>query len=311
MPTSTLHDFQTDIQNVTGILVAEQLIRFGFPPKTLQTEGNGEETLEKVGVKDGETFILERVEGGFAPQAGVGVTREAVSPAAVPAGGMAREPPARANGPVAVGKGHGIPLNDGILLVREMKDDNSCLFRSIGYVLERFPENTSKYRQIIADTIQRDATYSEAILGREPSKYRSWILEPNSWGGAIELAILSDHFQIDSIDVGSLRIDRFGEGKYPRRVFVMYSGIHYDALALTPDKSAPAEFDQTTFEGDEGDRVYEAALEVAKIWKKEKKFTDLANFTLRCGICKKGIVGQHEAQAHAMETGHAQFTEYS
>jgi ubiquitin thioesterase OTU1 len=41
-----------------------------------------------------------------------------------------------------------------------------------------------------------------------------------------------------------------------------------------------------------------------------RKFTDLANFTLKCGICKKGLVGQKDAQAHAIETGHAQFTEY-
>lgn len=43
-------------------------------------------------------------------------------------------------------------------------------------------------------------------------KYIQWIQKPNSWGGAIELAILSSYFQveIDSIDVQTGRIDKFG-----------------------------------------------------------------------------------------------------
>lgn len=35
--------------------------------------------------------------------------------------------------------------------------------------------------------------------------------------------------------------------------------------------------------------------------------TDTANFTLKCEICKKGLIGQKEAQSHAMQTGHAAF----
>jgi ubiquitin thioesterase OTU1 len=36
----------------------------------------------------------------------------------------------------------------------------------------------------------------------------------------------------------------------------------------------------------------------------------MANFTLRCGVCKAGLVGEKDAVKHAKETGHQSFTEY-
>ena len=91
----------------------------------------------------------------------------------------------------------------------------------------------------------------------------------------------------------------------------MYSGIHYDAIALTPSPDAPTSFDQTTFEFHGIDRVLQAVKQLAALWKKKHKYTDTSNFTLKCAICQAGIKGQVEAQNHAKQTGHASFTEYS
>ena len=41
-----------------------------------------------------------------------------------------------------------------------------------------------------------------------------------------------------------------------------------------------------------------------------RQFTDTANFTLRCGVCQLGIVGEKEAVEHAKATGHQRFSEY-
>ena len=41
-----------------------------------------------------------------------------------------------------------------------------------------------------------------------------------------------------------------------------------------------------------------------------KKFTDTANFTLRCGVCNRGLTGEKEAVEHAKSTGHQNFQEY-
>ncbi|KAG5463258.1 MAG: hypothetical protein BJ554DRAFT_644 [Olpidium bornovanus] len=53
------------------------------------------------------------------------------------------------------------------------------------------------------------------------------------------------------------------------------------------------------------------ALELARMLQKKRLFTDLGGFSLRCDVCKAGLKGQKEAQAHAQATGHTSFVEYS
>lgn len=201
---------------------------------------------------------------------------------------------------------------DGVLVVREMKDDNSCLFRSIAYVLERNVDKHVALRSVVADYIlDHPQEYPQVVLGREPIEYSSWIRNLNSWGGAIELSVFSEIYktEIDSIDISTLRVDRFGQDRYDSRVVVLYSGIHYDVIALSPSFEAPKDFDVTCFSTLES-QYLDGALELARKLKKEHKYTDLANFTLKCGICFKGLKGQVEAQKHAMSTGHDKFTEF-
>lgn len=52
------------------------------------------------------------------------------------------------------------------------------------------------------------------------------------------------------------------------------------------------------------------ALAVAAELKASRSFVDVANFSLMCMVCSKGLKGAPEAQAHARETGHANFCEY-
>jgi hypothetical protein len=61
-----------------------------------------------------------------------------------------------------------------------------------------------------------------------------------------------------------------------------------DAIALTPGADLPKDFDQTEFDVSDGDEIIAAASKLAGIWKKKRKFTDTANFTLKCGVCKLG-----------------------
>ncbi|CAO3677267.1 unnamed protein product [Umbelopsis ramanniana] len=205
-----------------------------------------------------------------------------------------------------------VELDGGYLVVREMKDDNSCLFRSVGYALNRNIERTQELREVIAASIRSDPiTYSDAILGRPADQYVDWILKPNSWGGAIELAIFSKHFniEIDSFDVANGRIDKFGEGQYDERVLLMYTGIHYDVLALTPAMEVSGEFDQTRFSTENGE-LLQAGAQLANSLKKQRKYTDTSNFTLKCNDCGKGLIGERDATNHASQTGHTHFVEY-
>lgn len=97
-------------------------------------------------------------------------------------------------------------------------------------------------REIIANAVNDDQVYfSEAVLGKPNADYCEWIRNPNSWGGAIEVSILSNYYglEIDVIDTQSGSISKFGEDKsYPYRVFLIYDGIHYDPLYLeSPDST--------------------------------------------------------------------------
>lgn len=83
-----------------------------------------------------------------------------------------------------------------------------------------------------------------------PQSYISTILKPSSWGGAIELSVLVDYYnaQILSIDVETGRVDTF-DPQVPtgQTCILLYSGIHYDTVFLTPDLDAPREWRQTLF----------------------------------------------------------------
>ena len=98
-----------------------------------------------------------------------------------------------------------------------------------------------------------------------------WILLENSWGGAIELGILADWFevQIASVDVQTGRIDLFGSECAKERVYVMYSGIHYDALAL----SAGPSFPQTVISHDLTQQTHLQNLKPRSWWRKRVRDT--------------------------------------
>lgn len=206
---------------------------------------------------------------------------------------------------------------EGIIVRRVIPSDNSCLFNAVGYVMEHDKHKAPELRQVIAATVSSDPVkYNEAFLGKPNDEYSSWILDSEKWGGAIELAILSDYYgrEIAAYDIQTTRCDVYGQDQnYSERVMLIYDGLHYDALAMSPFERAPEEFDQTIF-AVHSDRtigpVEGLALNFVKEQHRQRKFTDTANFTLRCGVCQIGVKGQKEAVAHAQATGHANFQEY-
>ncbi|XP_057735678.1 OVARIAN TUMOR DOMAIN-containing deubiquitinating enzyme 2-like [Arachis stenosperma] len=207
---------------------------------------------------------------------------------------------------------------EGIVVRRVIPSDNSCLFNAVGYVMDRDQTKAAELRQVIAATVASDPQkYSEAFLGKPNAEYCNWILDTQKWGGAIELSILADYYgrQIAAYDIQTSRCDLYGQEKgYSERVMLIYDGLHYDALAVSPFEGAPEDFDQTIFTVQK-DRsigpVERLALNFVKDQQRKRRFTDTANFTLRCGVCQIGVVGQKEAVEHAQATGHVNFQECS
>jgi ubiquitin thioesterase OTU1 len=92
--------------------------------------------------------------------------------------------------------------------------DNSCLFNAVNYCLNQSMNEPETMREIIASTIMSNTDfYNAAILDKEPSDYCAWILQKETWGGGIELAILSNFFQIriGVADITKVTIEYFGE----------------------------------------------------------------------------------------------------
>ena len=98
---------------------------------------------------------------------------------------------------------------------------------------------------------------------------------------------------------------------YPTRCILIYSGIHYDAIAYTFAPSIP-EADVTVYQiVPEGEPRYPTILQGSKSMAaklKERGYNvDTATFNIVCEVCGKGFKGEKEAVAHAGETGHTAF----
>ena len=121
---------------------------------------------------------------------------------------------------------------------RPVPSDNSCLFNSISLLVEG-EKKPDLLRQKVAERIRADETYSEAILGKSKSDYCTWILNPDKWGGEIELTILAGHYkvQIIVIYVEGLTHRSYGAGE--TCIYLMYDGIHYDPIARNMFEDAP------------------------------------------------------------------------
>lgn len=191
--------------------------------------------------------------------------------------------------------------------------DNSCLFTSVYYVVEGGvlnPACAPEMRHLIAQIVASNPDfYSKAILGKTNQEYCDWIKRDDTWGGAIEISILSKFYQCEIcvVDTQTVRIDRFGEDAgYTKRVLLIYDGIHYDPLQrVFPNPDTPP---LTIFSSND-DIVLVQALELADEARSKRQFTDVNRFTLRCMVCQKGLTGHAEARDHAKETGHTNFGE--
>jgi hypothetical protein len=109
--------------------------------------------------------------------------------------------------------------DDGTVAVRKVIDaDNSCLFNAIGYVFFRSLAKAKELRKVVHDAVLSDPdTFSEAALGKPPKEYAEWVLRPNSWGGQVELFVLSTHLrkQIAAYDVQTGRVDSLRRRPFP------------------------------------------------------------------------------------------------
>lgn len=323
--TATIVELKAQIASALN-LPAFQL-KYGYPPKPLDLDAF-DDTLPvaDTGIKfDGEQLIATSKDITSIlkhplhdpPTIPAPVTRSqgATVPALPPINPSQTKPKPQQNAeddPPEVA----VPDMSGTLVLRVMPDDNSCLFRALSYAVLGDFDSMPELRDIVATQIQsQPEVYTEAVLEKTPDNYCRWIKREESWGGAIELGILSQHFNIEicSISVQDLRVDRFNEGQSTRCILV-YSGIHYDVIVLNPSTppfkraNASPELDQKVFEAVD-DAPLIGALELCRILQTRHYYTDTAGFTVRCGDCGWQGKGEKEAIQHAQQTNHYNFGE--
>ncbi|KAJ2683065.1 ubiquitin-specific protease otu1, partial [Coemansia spiralis] len=163
-------------------------------------------------------------------------------PAAAPAVAAQVDTPAASTGGFWSGGWFGrssrdphVKVSDGCLVRRAVPRDDSCLFSSLAACLGREGMTPQQLRTLVVAAITANPSeFNESVLGQPVHEYCEWISKPSSWGGGIEMAIVSEafHVEICLIDTRTRRTVRFGEGRYRRRVFLLYSGSHYDYIAL-------------------------------------------------------------------------------
>jgi ubiquitin thioesterase OTU1 len=215
-----------------------------------------------------------------------------------------------------------------------MPDDNSCLFRAFSYaVLPTDDKVVVELRSIIAQAIRSNPElYTKVVLEQEPENYCAWIQTQDAWGGAIELGILAQHFEVEicSIDVQvhlssfstigakltisqSGRVDKYNEGALTRCILV-YSGIHYDTIACSPSDyphniaSNPPEFDTRMWDSDDSE-ILEKAKALCKKLNAKHYYTDTGGMAIKCKICGIVVYGEAQAGTHAQQTGHYDMAE--
>ena len=96
------------------------------------------------------------------------------------------------------------------------------------------------------------------------------------------------------------RVEDDARQGFQKRIYLLYSGIHYDAVV---DQSENGTFASNDV------HVLNAVESLVKELFKKHQFISASEF--KYAVCRKELRGQKDAALHAKETGHAQFEEIS
>lgn len=283
------------VQRVTELVLADPKLSgsfissysYGFPPKTV--EADSEVSLKDAGIKPNEQLTAE-TSSNRAPVESATHKEDL-------------------NNKIA----H-VALSNSYLILRNVPDDNSCLFHAIAYALTgSLDYEDLHFRQIVADTIRQSPDfYSEVVLGRPVEDYCSWIVKAESWGGAIELGILSKYLGIRincfDVELGSMMVFQDESAQALKYIVLVYSGIHYDCVVENAKLTESKAGDKGTWTGSEPQIVL-GSEKLVKLLQSRNYTTNTTTFRVRCLDCYEVLVGESGAQKHANGYGHYRFGE--
>lgn len=201
-----------------------------------------------------------------------------------------------------------LALPDGqeeILQTHVVPDDNSCLFHAISYCIYKETSLSEELRNIVSlEILSKPNIYSEVILERSNQDYAKWITKKDSWGGAIEIGILSEKMSTATyvIDIDAEKIEKFNEDKFDNFIMIMFNGIHYDSVELANGKTVFNKQDSLM-----SNLVLSGALGISKQMKSTGYSFNTRRDKIICNVCKNILTGEREVAKHAESTGHVDF----
>ncbi|EJS43921.1 yod1p [Saccharomyces arboricola H-6] len=263
-------------------------LRFGYPPQRINVQEDDaalrETQLDELGINSGEKIVLE--------------TSQSKERSSMP-------PPQPK--PKRVLKSTEMSIGgsrEDVLSVHSVPDDNSCLFHAIAYNIFK-QDNVRALREMVSKEIsQNPIKFNDAILDKPNKEYAQWILRMESWGGAIEIGIISDALAVAIyvVDIDAVKIEKFNDEKFDNFILILFNGIHYDSLTMNGFKTV---FDSKN--QPESDNVLTAALQLASNLKQTGYSFNTHKAQIKCNICQMTFVGEREVARHAESTGHVDF----
>ncbi|KAI5925605.1 hypothetical protein F4810DRAFT_659258 [Camillea tinctor] len=319
---ATVSQLLAALRTSTGF--TDVIVKYGWPPRALNGTDQASATLQSLGLQR-ESLTVVPDESA----ASVAETRAAENIADA----YARE--AATKGVKDQNISVPLPENNSRLVLRVMPDDNSCLFTAVGGALRGLePHHASGTqpsgdytpaalrRLVVEHILSQPDKFTEVVLEMAPERYCARMQQPDVWGGAIELGILSELFRVEicAVDVKTGSVFRYGEGLgYELRCVLVYSNIHYDRIAeIFVEGQEEMDFDVTRWpvssaDGSStpmGDYVLVRAQELCRKLKDEHHYyTDTSDFVVMCNQCGWVGQGQKALAKHSLETGHTEISE--
>lgn len=212
--------------------------------------------------------------------------------------------------------------NRKTLSVKQVPDDNSCLFHCLSYSIYGNMNYSTQIRRQISEYIRNHPLeYNDpAILdGKTIEQYCRWIEDYNSWGGYIELTIIPKIYESVTIwicDIINNYIDKITTVAATKReehdsdngstfdqnriIVLLYNGIHYDLVVGPIDG-------QYNFKYDDYGWLDEQCHKIMEKYKNET--FDSKRVEIKCNQCGAILIGEKNVSEHAMNTSHYDFVQ--
>ena len=245
-------------------------IRYGFPPKLINNEKSDTLTLPELSIFDKECLRIELIDPKL----------------------------------LKAKENEIIDYSKYSIKKKDIPADNSCLFNAVNFAINQNPNSPEMIRSIISSEIMSNPNdYNAAVLERDPEDYCNWILKGDSWGGGIELSILSKFFlvKIGVVDIQHITIEYFGD--FSKCIYLLYNNVHYDVFYKEENGKIIGVFES------KDEKIKEEIMEICKELQKHQKYVDTQMFSLKCMQCGFMMKGQDEVIEHTKKTGHINFNQ--